>query len=100
MQKHVGWLGIVGFFGLLYAADAQTTLPSTGGTQFDGAYAFVSSTKLNETYTKESGRMGQCNDRIAGPLTIVHGHARYSGFGLRRTVEFEGTASAKGELAM
>jgi hypothetical protein len=100
MPKRVGWLWVVGIFGLSAAAVAQTPPPSTASTRFDGTYAFISSTKLNAAYTKESGRMGQCNDRIAGPLTIVYGHARYTGFGLRRTVEFEGTVSGKGELAM
>jgi hypothetical protein len=49
MQKRIGWFWIIGFFGLLAAADAQTPSPPAVTTQFDGTYAFVSATKLNET---------------------------------------------------
>lgn len=51
MQKSVGWAWIVGFLGLLAAADAQTPPPPTSGTQFDGTYVFVSAARVNETYT-------------------------------------------------
>jgi hypothetical protein len=49
MQKSVGWAWIVGFLGLLAAADAQTPPPPTSGTQFDGTYVFVSAARVNET---------------------------------------------------
>jgi hypothetical protein len=93
MQKHVGWLWIAGFFGLLAAADAQTP-SSPAATQFDGTYAFVSSAKVNETYTATgTNRIGQCGDLPPrGPLTIENGHARYN---LQ-----EGTIGPQGELAM
>ena len=44
--------------------------------------------------------MGQCSDRIAGPLIIVNGQARYSGFGRRSPAEFEGMVGSQGELSM
>jgi hypothetical protein len=64
MQKDIGWLWIVGFFGLVSAAGAQAPSSPTASTQFDGTYRFVSSVKLNETYTTSRGgeRMGQCPD--------------------------------------
>jgi hypothetical protein len=100
-MKHIGCLWIVGFFGWLAAANAQTASPPTASTQFDGKYAFVSSAKVNETYTTlGAGRFLQCDDRIAGPLSIANDQARYSGFGLRRTAEFEGTVGPNGQLTM
>jgi hypothetical protein len=45
MRRNLGWLWIVGFFGLLASANAQTASPPTTTTQFDGTYAFVSATK-------------------------------------------------------
>jgi hypothetical protein len=51
MKKHSVWLWVVGFFGWLAAADGQTAPPTAVVTQFDGTYAFVSATKMNETYT-------------------------------------------------
>ena len=83
MQKHFVWLWLVGFFGLVVAADAQTPSSSAANTQFGGTYAFVSSTRVNETYTVTgSNRFGQCGKmRRLGPLTIVNGQARFSGGG-------------------
>jgi hypothetical protein len=49
MQKHFVWLWVVGF--LVVATDAQTPSLPAANTQFDGTYAFVSSTRVNETYT-------------------------------------------------
>jgi hypothetical protein len=99
VHKLVGLLWIAGFFGLLAAANAQTPSPSTAGTTFDGTYAFVSATKVNETYTTRPGnRIGQCADREMPPLIIVNGQARrYSKAGL---VTFEGTVGPQGELLM
>ena len=97
MQTHIGWLWIVGFFGLLAAANAQTALRPVANTQFDGTYAFVSSTKVNETSRDFKNRELQCPDRSAGALTILNGAARYMGSGGR---EFEGTVASSGELAM
>jgi hypothetical protein len=93
MQKHVGWLWIAGFFGLVAAADAQTPSPPAATTQFDGTYAFVSSTGVNETYRTPSGRMGQCQEGSAPrPLVIVQGQARLLKYG--------GTVGPQGELTM
>ncbi len=99
MQNRGGWLWVVGILGFSAAANAQAPPASAAGTRFDGTYAFVSSTKVNEAYTG-SARMIQCLDRKAGPLTIVNGQAQYSGFGLRTPYEFTGTVGSKGELAM
>jgi hypothetical protein len=51
MRRQIGLLSIVGFFGLLGAADAQTLSASTAGAGFDGTYLLVSSAKVNEMYT-------------------------------------------------
>jgi hypothetical protein len=65
---------------LLAAADAQTPSPPAV-TQFDGTYAFVSSTRVNETYAVPgSNRIGQWGrsaraERIRPPLTIANGQA-------------------------
>jgi hypothetical protein len=102
MQKSVGWAWIVGFLGLLAAADAQTPPPSTFGTQFDGTYVFVSAARVNETYTTtRTHRIGQCAENLkVGPLTVVNGQARYSSPGRLTAAGFEGTVGSQGELAM
>lgn len=74
----------------------------TAGSQFDGTYAFVSSTKLTEMYTVPNGRMRQCPDWTAGPLTS-RGCRR--GFPPLLAVspdhmDFEGTVGLQGELGM
>jgi hypothetical protein len=97
MQKNIGWLWVVGFFGLLAAADAQTPPPSAAGTQFDGTYRPVSSALVNTTYTTRKGQTGPCPNRRAGPLHILNGQAHYTtatGFRVR------GTVGPQGELAM
>ena len=73
VKKDVGWLSIFGLIELIAAAAAQTPSPSPANTQFDGAYAFVSATKLNETYmTTWRTRIGRCGDiRRMGSLTIA-----------------------------
>ena len=96
MRRQIGLLWIVGFFGFVAAADAQTPSP-TAGAPFDGTYRFVSSAKVNKLYTTKKGQTAQCPDRIPGPLTIVRGQARYSsatGYRLR------GRVGPQGELAM
>ncbi|MGH7048166.1 MAG: hypothetical protein ACREE2_17460 [Stellaceae bacterium] len=94
MQKHIKWLWIAGFSGLVVAANAQTSSRSTPPvTAFDGTYAFVSSMKVNETYTTLGAeRLRRCGDVWDGPLTIVNGHARYN--------KQEGTVGPQGELTM
>jgi hypothetical protein len=97
MQNGIGWLG------LAVAADAQTPLSQTAGSQFDGTYALVSSTKLTEMFTvPQSGRTRPCPDWEVGPLTIVRGQARVSAVSSSRSVraEFEGMVGSQGELAM
>jgi hypothetical protein len=97
MRRHIGLLWVVGFFGLLAAANAQTTPPSTAGAAFDGTYRFVSSAKVDATYVTRNGRTGPCPERRAGPLHIANGRAHYTtatGYRLR------GTVGPQGELAM
>jgi hypothetical protein len=93
----IGLLGVVGFFGLLAAANAQAPSPAAAGASFDGTYRFVSSARVNQTYTTRNGQMGQCPDRRAGPLHVANGRARYTtatGYRLR------GSVGPQGELAM
>jgi hypothetical protein len=97
MQKRIGWLSVVGFFGLLAFAEAQAPPPATPGNAFDGTYRPVSSTNVNATYTTRKGQTGPCPNRRAGPLHIVNGQARYTtatGYRVR------GTVGPQGELAM
>ena len=96
MRRRIGLLSIVGYLGLLAAADAQTP-SSTARGPFDGTYRFVSSAKVNATYVARNGRAGPCADRRAGPLHVAKGRARYtttSGYKLR------GTVGPQGELEM
>jgi hypothetical protein len=94
MPRPIGLLSIVGFFGLLAAANAQT---APAPTAFDGTYRPVSWTKANAMYTDKTGRMAPCPNRRPGPLHIANGEVRYttaSGYKLR------GTVGPQGELAM
>ena len=97
-----GWLCIIAFFGLLAAAKAQTPSPPIASTQYDGTYAFVSSTKVNETQTTGRGQMKPCFEirRTVGPLTIMNGQARLAGWGRNRASGFDGTVGPQGELRM
>jgi hypothetical protein len=97
MGKRIGLLGVVGFFGLLATANAQTPSPPAPGASFDGTYRFVSSAKVNPTYTTRNGQTGFCPDRRPGPLHVANGRARYTTTtGYRLT----GTVGPQGELAM
>ena len=82
-------VGVV--FDSLVGARAQTP-SSTTSRQFDGAYAFVSAAKENETYTDQAGIMKYCPDYKGGQLTIANGQVHYR--------DFEGTLSPKGELTL
>ena len=65
-------------------------IPST---QFDGTYAVVSSTKVNETHVnRATGQIDQCPERRGGTLTVINGQAHLP--------NFEGTVGSHGELAM
>jgi hypothetical protein len=94
MPRQIGVLSIVGFFGLLAAANAQT---APAPTAFDGTYRPVSWAKSNAMYTDRTGRTAQCPTRRPGPLHIANGEVRYttaSGYKLR------GTVGPQGQLAM
>jgi hypothetical protein len=97
MRRQLGLLCLVGFFGLLAAANAQTPSSSTAGASFDGTYRFVSSAKVNATFVTRGGHLGQCPERAAGPLTVVRGRARYTSATGR---QLKGTVGPQGELAM
>jgi hypothetical protein len=96
MQRHTGWLWIVGFFTLAGTASAQPPSPPTTVTQFDGIYAPVSATKVNETFTHiGTNRIDRCGDYpTLQPLIILNGEARYPGKRL------EGMVGSQGQLAM
>ena len=97
MRTPIGLIGAVGVFGVLAGAHAQTPSPVASGTTFDGTYRFVSSAKVNQTYTTRNGRMGFCSDRRPGPLHIANGRARYTNAtGYRLT----GMVGPQGELAL
>ena len=75
MRGLIGLLSIVGFFGLLATADAQTLSAGTAGPAFDGTYQAASSAKVNSMYIEQKGNMIPCPDRMPGPLTVVQGEA-------------------------
>ena len=97
MQKHIGWLWLVGLCGSLAVATAQTPPPAAVGSSYDGTYRLVSSANVNATYTTRKGQTASCPSRRAGPLHIVNGRARYtSATGYR----VRGTVGPQGELVL
>jgi hypothetical protein len=97
MRRRIGLLSIVGFFGLLAAADAQTPPAAAGGGSYDGNYRLVSSANVNTTYTTRKGQTAPCPSRRAGPLHITSGQARYT---TATGLKVRGTVGPQGELAM
>jgi hypothetical protein len=97
VRRQVGLLSIVGFFGSLGAANAQTQSASTAGPAFDGTYRAVSSAKVNQMYVAEKGNMAVCPDRMPGSLTIAQGQAQYTD---ASGDQVDGTVGPQGELAM
>jgi hypothetical protein len=98
MQKHIEWLWILGLFGFLAAADAQTPSLPAPTTQFDGTHAFVSATKVNETFRDYHNRERPCrNMGNATSLVIVSGRAHYT---TATGYLVEGTVGQQGELTM
>lgn len=97
MRSQIGLLSIVGVFGLLAAAAAQTPSPPPAGASFDGTYQLVSSTKANQTYTTRGGQMGHCPDRTPGPLTIEHGRLQFNS---ESGHPFAGMVNSQGEFAI
>jgi hypothetical protein len=97
VRRQIGLISIIGLFGSLAVADAQTPPPSTAGAAFDGKYRLVSSARVNQTFMTRKGQVGQCPDRRPGPLTVMQGRAQYksaTGYPL------QGTVGPQGELAM
>jgi hypothetical protein len=103
MQRHIAWLWIVGFFGVVAAANAQTpgTPSAAPVAKYDGTYAFVSVTNVNDAYwTRVTNRVGQCwKIRDIGPLIIANGQAEYYSFRRDQPVN-EGPVGSQGELMM
>ena len=97
MRRQIGLLSIIGFFGLLGTADAQTVSALTAGPAFDGTYQAVASAKVNQMYIEQKGNMLPCPERMPGPLTIVQGQARYTD---ASGDPVDGTVGPQGELAM
>jgi len=97
MRRQIGLLSMIGFFGLLAAANAQAPSSSSAGASFDGTYRLASSTKVNDMYTSYNGHMGRCPDRKPGPLHIAGGRVDYSA---ATGYRFEGTVGSQGELTM
>jgi hypothetical protein len=101
MQKQIGLLFTVGFFGLLTAANAQTAPSATTGATFDGTYRLVSSTNVNDMYTSYNGHSAMCPHRKPGPLHIVGGRAHYTtptGYRLGGTVGPQGELTLRSEM--
>ncbi|HEY3910297.1 MAG TPA: hypothetical protein VGM07_10440 [Stellaceae bacterium] len=97
MKKGICLLSAIGFFGLLASGHAQTPPAATAAGQFDGTYAFVSAAKANQTYTTRGGRLFQCPELSAGPLTIAQGRASYT---TATGHQLTGTVGPQGQLAM
>ncbi len=97
MQKAVGLVWVVVFFGLVTGANAQTSPTSAAGTAVDGTYALVSAAQVNQTYTSRNGQLGQCPYRKPGPLHIENGKARYT---TATGDKLRGTVGPQGQLAM
>ena len=97
MRRPIGLLSIVGFFGLLGTADAQTLSVLSARPAFDGTYRPVASAKVNQMYIEQKGNMLPCPERMPGPLTIVQGQARYTD---ASGDPVDGTVGPQGELAM
>src|SRR5271169_3990082 len=97
MRRQIGLLSVVGFFGLLAAANAQSLSALPPSAAFDGTYRLVSSAKVNEMYTSPNGSMLLCPDRMPGPLTIAQGQARYT---TDSGHQLDGTIGPQGELMM
>lgn len=97
MQKHLGWLWLLGFCGLIASADAQTSSPPIINTQYDGVYKFVSGTTINETWVMPgTERIFPCGYQGGGPLIVSHSQARYP----TPARDFEGTVGPHGELTI
>jgi hypothetical protein len=92
MRRKIGGLVVVGFFGTLAAANAQTP---TG--TYDGTYAPVSAKKVTTTYTTRGGQTGFCPELTAGPLTVSQGRAQYT---TATGHILAGTVGPQGQLAM
>ncbi len=93
MQRRVYWVCAVVFFALTTAAIAQTPSAPTPVTKYNGIYAFMSLTKVKETYTDTVGRLKPCGD-LPRPtsLIVANGRARFN--------RQEGMVGTRGELEL
>jgi hypothetical protein len=93
-EAHIGGLAAMLFF-VCIAATAQTLLP-TPLTKYDGTYAFVSTSNVNEwngpVHVRRCGPMGKST-----PLVIIDAHAEYT---THSGYLVEGTVGPRGELSM
>jgi hypothetical protein len=96
MPKGIGWLSLVGFFGLVSAAGAQAPSSPTASTQFDGTYTLVSS--IAGSYRDYANRPGQCPEWRPGPLTVSQSRVQWGNPSTGRG--WEGTVGSHGELAV
>jgi hypothetical protein len=97
MQRHIAWLWIVGFFGVVAAANAQTSSPTTANTQYDGAYKLISATSVNETWVSPgTEHTFPCGHQTGGPLVIFDGQARFS----NPAKDFQGILGPNGEFTI
>lgn len=95
MQKHTGWLWLLGLFGLIATADAQTSQRTTIDTKYDGAYKLVSATSVNETWVSpDTAYSFRCGQQTGGPLIILNGQARFS----NPARDFRGIVEPHGEF--
>jgi hypothetical protein len=99
MKKSIGWWSLIALFAFSATANAQAASPPAAGDRFDGTYAFVSATTLNETYmTTWRTRMGRCGDiRKLGPLTVSNGSKSSLGVEIitRGTINGNGSVHAR-----
>lgn len=97
MKKVVGCSFTLGPFACLAAVQAQTP---TSITKYDGTYAWVSASNINESFKDFNNREHPClyvSD--VGPLIVASGQAQYYFPNFDQSLN-EGTVGSEGELTM
>ena len=97
MRKSITLLSAIGSFGWIVAGNAQTPPAAIAAAALDGTYAFVSATQVNRSYTTRGGRLFQCPELKAGPLTIAQGRASYT---TDTGHQLTGTVGPQGQLSL